>query len=625
MRSVLAAPVGRLGAVYGAAVVLAALALPGAAQAAGVKASSELTDSDGNKHPAELAFDGLLTTAWAEGVTGVGEGSWIELRFDRPVDVESVSLWPGDLARGQRSLKENGRPHTITIELVPPAGGEIVTAEARLRDGAEHGEQRVDVAVAGKAAAIRLTIDQAYAGFLRNDTYLAEVAVNFAAGAPAASSRVDSWRASSAGEKAAAAHKEKVVALFDRIDAAEFGDREAFGELMGWAADGAPYLRERVQREVPAGFRVQALPPDDVALEALLKLKDPNAIPAIQLAALRSSGQAEKKLKATRAYFEAYAELKGGGRRSLPVWGAEGWEKGALRAFGEPFGVVLGAEERLYVADVANHRVSVFDQDEGRVQATFGAGKPLVTDTWFGKRRKHYVSGSEPSDGDDGFTNPVDVAIARTSEGERLVVLDALGHVRVVDPTSGATVAHWQVSAPVKTATPGVGGAATVGVVKSSVVVTWGINGRVYDLAGDETARWDLPADEGSPHDLAVAKGTKFALALRSGVGLYGVDGFRHQQLLTATNLPPGYSDYAIAYDEKGKLWTVTDHGFATKWKKPGVKDFEIRWSPVGVTLPRFAVLDDVLWVVHDGKIARIDAREVRASGADEASAFGDE
>jgi hypothetical protein len=623
MPSVLTAPGGRPLVGRRAAASLLAVAVPGASLAGGVKASSELTDADGVKHTAERAVDGLLTTSWAEGVAGVGEGSWLELRFDRPVEVESVSLWPGDLSRGQRSLKENGRPHTVTVQLVPPSGGESVTAEARIRDGAEHGEQRVDVAVKGTAAAIRLTIDQAYAGFLRNDTYLAEVAVNFAAGAPAAAARVDAWRASTAGEKAAAAHKEQVVERFDRVDEAEFGDREAFGDLMGWAADGAPYLRERVQRDVPAGFRVQALPPDEVALEALLKLKDPNAIPAIQLAALRSSGPAEKKLKATRSYFEAFAELKGGGRRSLPVWGAEGWEKGALRAFGEPFGVVLGAEERLYVADVANHRVSVFDQDEGRLQATFGAGKPVVTDVWFGKRRKHYVAGNEPSDGDDGFTNPVDVAIGRGPEGERLVVLDALGHVRVLDPATGATVAHWQVSAPVKTASAGAGGAATVVVVKSNVVVTWGSSGRVYDFAGDETARWDVPSDDGTPHDAAVAKGGKVALALPGGVGLYGIDGFRHQQILASADLPPGYADYAIAFDEKGKLWTLTDHGFATKWKKPGVKDFQIRWSPVGVTLPRFAVLDDVLWVVHDGTISRVDAREVRSDG--EKSAFGDE
>ena len=44
--------------------------------------------------------------------------------------------------------------------------------------------------------------------------------------------------------------------------------------------DGAPFLRRQVQSLVPMGYRVQALQPDTVAIEALLKLKDSNC-PAV--------------------------------------------------------------------------------------------------------------------------------------------------------------------------------------------------------------------------------------------------------------------------------------------------------------------------------------------------------
>lgn len=588
--------------------LLAALALASPAWA-GVKASSELIDTEKVRHGADKAFDGLLTTGWAEGVMGVGEGSWIELRFERPMEVESVSIWPGDLSRGDRSLRENGRPHTVTVSLL--VEGEPVTAEARIRDGAEHGEQRVDVPIVGKAAGIRVTLDQAYAGFLRSDTYLAEIAVNFVAGAHPAPAKLDAWRASPAGEKAAAAHKDAVITNFDRIDSAEFGDRDALQELMAWAADGAPYLRERVVREVAAGFRVQALPPDEVAIEALLKLKDANAIPAIQLASLRSTGAEEKRLKATGAYFEAWAELNGGGRRSLPTWGVEGWEKGALRTFGEPAGMLRMADGTLYIADVANHRVSVFDGEEGRALATWGGGEASVTDVWFGGRRRPYVTGREPGKKVGSFTNPVDVALLSTKTAEQIVVLDALGRVQVMD-LSGKVQAHWKVEAEMKAAASGAGGAAHLLVSKGQIVVIWGNEGRVYDPVGEETARWTL--EDGAPIDATVLKNGKLALAFRDTLVAYGTDGFRHATLLTKEDLPGGYEGWAVEVDEKGRLWTLTDNGWAIKWKKPGVEDFRVRWTEIGTTFPRFDVDQDVLWVVHDGQIERIDAQEVRAA-----------
>ncbi|MCA9571516.1 MAG: discoidin domain-containing protein, partial [Myxococcales bacterium] len=200
------------------------VAWPCVAAAGSATASSELVERDGTKHPASAAVDGLLTTAWAEAEMGTGEGAWIEVRLDRATDITSVSLWPGDLRRGERSLKENGRPHTVTVQLLD--GSQVVAEqEVRVRDGAEQGEQRVDVPIAGTARSVKVRIDQAYAGFLYNDTYVSEIAVNFLEGAPEVPA-LEAWKASRTGTRAAEAHEEAVIDRFGRITADTLGDRE---------------------------------------------------------------------------------------------------------------------------------------------------------------------------------------------------------------------------------------------------------------------------------------------------------------------------------------------------------------------------------------------------------------
>ncbi|MEM6928963.1 MAG: discoidin domain-containing protein, partial [Myxococcota bacterium] len=72
------------------------------------RASSSTTDSDGRAHPASHAFDGLLSTAWAEGASGDGAGEWIEVRFAQRIDVTSVSIWPGWLGGRNREIREFG-------------------------------------------------------------------------------------------------------------------------------------------------------------------------------------------------------------------------------------------------------------------------------------------------------------------------------------------------------------------------------------------------------------------------------------------------------------------------------------------------------------------------------------
>ena len=144
---------------------------------AGTRASSEASTSDGESHPAAHAFDGLLTTGWAEGAVGDGTGEWLELTLDATTDIRSISLWPGRIDRGSRGLREHGRPHTVTVTL--SGGTEDVSKTVRVLDIAETGPARLDVPISGSARKIRIHLDKVYGGGIYSDTYITEVAVNF--------------------------------------------------------------------------------------------------------------------------------------------------------------------------------------------------------------------------------------------------------------------------------------------------------------------------------------------------------------------------------------------------------------------------------------------------------------
>ncbi|MEQ1505121.1 MAG: discoidin domain-containing protein, partial [Myxococcota bacterium] len=237
-----------------------------------VSASSESTGTDGVKHLAAHAFDGLLSTGWAEGDLGDGVGAWLEVRFDAPTDVSSVSIYPGWLGGSDREIREYGRPKVVTLSF-EVAGGEPVTRQERLLDPGDQGPLRHDVSVdVPKVKAIRIALDEVLTGGLYSDTFIAEVAVNLVGGAPPpAVADVATWLGSDAGQKAAEAQRTTAIGVFEKVTSAEFGDRDGLKALMDWAADGAPYLRDRAAK-VPAGFRVQAIQPDQTSIEALLKL-----------------------------------------------------------------------------------------------------------------------------------------------------------------------------------------------------------------------------------------------------------------------------------------------------------------------------------------------------------------
>lgn len=72
-----------------------------------IRASSSL--KEGNRvYGPELAFDGDMRTAWCEGVSGSGEGEWIEIPLIFS-EFSHVQIWPGYL-KSDAHWENNGSP-----------------------------------------------------------------------------------------------------------------------------------------------------------------------------------------------------------------------------------------------------------------------------------------------------------------------------------------------------------------------------------------------------------------------------------------------------------------------------------------------------------------------------------
>jgi hypothetical protein len=587
------------------------------------KASSELKDIDGERHPAAAAFDGLLTTAWAEGDSGQGEGAWLEVRLDRPTPVQSVSLWPGSLVKGVRSVRESSRPHTITVSVTVSGSKEPITVEHRVLDPAQKGPMRVDVPIEGaeKATAVRITIDEVYEGGIYSDCYIAEVALNFAVGdKPGAVQRHEDWLASDSGQAALVANREEIVELFDKISAEDFGDRDSMAELMERASDGAPYLRKRVATSVSAGFRMSALPPDLDAVDALLKLKDSNAIPAIERAALRSKGKTARVLKKRAEYFKAYQQMVGGGRRNIAAFGDTGWEIGALQGLGEPLDIEIDGFGGVYLADTANNRVQRFNF-QGIGEKTWGGAESDVTDDWFGRKRPYYASGSSPGDATGSFRQPVSLTRIPGKLNDTIVALDAAGRLSFIGE-SGQVERVIQMDVSVGDISAGVGGEGHLLFAKKQLVVIWGNEGLLLDVDGTELSRW--PIARGVPTSAVVLPGGKLGLAHGRDLFMYSTEGFEYGEIMGGV-LGEGFEAWDLTVDEDGKLWAVTDTGHATKFKKPGKVDFRVQVSPYSLEVPKIAVFDDLVFVTSEDKILRVDALEKKAEAEAEQAEGSDE
>jgi hypothetical protein len=156
---------------------------------------------------------------------------------------------------------------------------------------------------------------------------------------------------------------------------------------------------------------------------------------------------------------------------------------------------------------------------------------------------------------------------------------------------------------------PGVGGQAYLLVSGGNLVVVWKDNAWVFGPSGDEIDKWDLT--DGVPSAATTLKNGKLVLAYGDQLVMYSIDGWRHGSVLGET-LPDGFEAWDVALDEDGRLWVVTDTGWAIKYKKPGKVDYQVRLSDDGFILPRIAVRDDTVYVTHGDAVHVYDALELK-------------
>jgi hypothetical protein len=577
-----------------------------------VTASSVAEDTQG-KHTADLALDGLLTTGWAEGAPGHGEGAWWELELATATKLETISFWGGNLSDGKKSFREYARPKLVRIFIDGVEQGEKDEAGKfkgyRLQDEMK----RIDVAVSATGKKIRLEVVESFEGFVFSDCWISEVAVNFTEGERTkAVEKVDAWRTGKEGIKLQEKHEQDVLDAFKKHK--EDGDEnEGLAFLMLAAGDGAPFLRKKVTSLVSEGYRAAAIVPDPKSMEAIRKLKDPNGIPGLEMAALRAIGKEQKEIKEIIEIFYAYQELNSGGRRNIQAWGEPGWEVGALRSFGEPLAVEIDRFGQLYVADTGNNRLQLFNQD-GLSTKQWGF-KADISNKWFDGKRTWYASGGAASDEQGGFINIVDVEIIPGKEADKFVTLDATGRVQVYNE-EGAPLIGWQARVDHQMQ-PKVGGEGYLAWVpqKKQLLTFIGDTAVVFNLESEELARWDVK--DGTPNSVEVGKDGKLYLGFGSDINQYSPDGFRHGTVISKDILGLGFEDVDLTLDETGKMWVLTDTGWVFAFKSPGKLDWKVKISDVAFIRPRMAVSQGMIFVTDRDRIVKADALQIHTDELD--------
>jgi len=571
----------------------------GTAFAGTPRASSELKNDKGH-FSARQAFDGLLSTSWAEGDRGSGKDSWLELDLGRSTDIQSLSFWPGDLSRGKKSHREYARPGRVQVYV----DGKPVGDEVRVDDGV----RRVDVKVGAKGRKVRLVVVESEEGYVFQDMHIAEMAINYVEDDQGTRARLLTWMESSAGKRAKDAWKEEVDAAYATCKAADFGDPESFKYLADAVADGAQFLRPMVQRYVPEGYRAQALKSSKRAQKAVRLLKDPNAVPALELAASRAKGEDAVFMKEQVEIFEAYSDLIGGKNFNVGYWGEPGFVLGALQSFGEPLNLESNRYGRIYVADLGNNRIQLFDEN-GKPVRQWGPAAD-ITNRYFSRSREWYASGAAAGEESGQWVTPIDVDIIPEKEADGFVGIDALGRVQVFDG-EGRRLISWTVETR-REPRPGVGGEAYVAwnAKTKSLLTIMEDEAVVYNLESEELGRWEV--EDGTPNAVEVLKNGKLLMAFGRDVLMYNMDGFRYGTVIGYDQLDEGFEDMDITRDEEGRIWILTDTGYVHKFKNIKKKEWSLKVIDRPITHPRMAVNQGIVFIVSDDQIERIDAYQLK-------------
>lgn len=561
--------------------------------------ASTTASSSKKDAPSSMAVDGLLNTAWMEDSIGQGTNESFTLTLSHPTEIKTLSIWPGNLSNGSRSHRQYARPKVIRVLV----DGEQVGEAERLLDQV----RRFDIELNTTGRSIQIVVDEVFEGMVYPDLAIAEVAINF----PDTSNgtRLEQWLNSKSGMRTIEEYNEVLNDAYAKCKNSDFGDKESFELLGNAAADGSPRLQQKALALVPDGYRIQSIPPDPIAQKALRKLQDPNGVPYLELAALRSWGKEQRLIQADAEYLSAYSEILGGPNRNVRFWGEEGWAPGELRSLGEPIPLEVTRLGDLFVADIGNNRIQQFNP-EGRSIKQFGNKEPGITNKWYAGTRAYYATGSEPGIKSGQFTNPVDVVILPEKEADGFATLEANGRVQLYDSEHRALIS-WTAT-PTYAPEGGLGGTAYLAYLPKRDLVCTILQdeGICFNRDAEELARWPIP--DGTPNSVEVLKNDKILMAFGDEIVQYNFDGFRDRVVMDSQVLGEGFESLDMTLDEDNKLWVLTDRGDAIKFKRPGKIDFKIHAIDRTIRYPRIAVIDDILYITSDNQIEVVDIRQLQ-------------
>lgn len=578
----------------------AILLLPSLASAGPRFSASSQKSTSSSDHAPSKAFDGLLSTSWAEDKPGNGLGEWIEVDLGKDVAIETLSIWGGDFS-SQEGWKGRARVAEATVSWSGPDGDDDKAVELGDRYG------RRDVTINATVRKLKITIDEIHEGGIFADAHIAEIAFDFRKSPDADhTAAVDKKVSSSRSLRSKAAGAE--AALQGLLEACQNNEDYSanFRKIGMWAARGPEYRVGAVQSAVPVGFRLQHLPFDEEAVIALGRLKDANAIPYLQIASAGARVVGDREwLEQAVGSFQAQADMNRSMRTTVPNWGSTGMEKGAFSSRGEPLSISADSQGNLWVADVGNNRVQRLTT-LGTADLVLGLEKAIVKE-WFGDKSEPYASGSDVGREPGQFVQPLFVTVGNY---DNAMVIDSELRVQTFDP-EGKPIAQWQLDTRWRPRS---------GAGNSTPIITW-LEDDFYLIVRDEvfvyTAQGELKTrynlEGGQVQAGVIAAGGKLLVrhvGTREITEYKPEDGFKQGRWLKKDVPEDGSEDWDMATDEKDGLYVVTDAGKVYHWNKRGKFLGEIPVFDNPKDTPRIAVFDTIIFISAKDKITRFERQE---------------
>jgi len=142
---------------------------------ASIEASSHLKEERSAFPPAH-AFDGDRSTAWCEGVEGLGIGQALSVTLRKPTDIAEIRI-DGGYFKDDRTLTNNGRPRKIAVASDQGWSEQVDFPFVPYREHAadEVKEKPRVVKEPGKATTLTFTLMKADEGRFTKDVCISEI------------------------------------------------------------------------------------------------------------------------------------------------------------------------------------------------------------------------------------------------------------------------------------------------------------------------------------------------------------------------------------------------------------------------------------------------------------------